>query len=180
MHLYRPVTTLIALALSVGCSSGKDAITADDLAQDHTVGSEGSDDDEGEVTPPPWVDNPIDSGNPIDTGGPVWVDSDGDTIADEDESDGDSDGDGIPDYLDDDSDNDGIPDALEAGDPYVGSDPIDTDGDGIPDYLDDDSDGDGISDAEEGSVDTDGDGTGITPIPTMMATVCWTSTTTTR
>ncbi len=34
----------------------------------------------------------------------------------------------------------------------------DTDGDGTPNYLDEDADGDGIPDAEEGNEDTDGDG----------------------
>merc|ERR1712000_520868 len=34
----------------------------------------------------------------------------------------------------------------------------DSDGDGTPDYKDEDSDGDGIPDADEGSDDSDGDG----------------------
>ena len=165
----RRLTSTLAVHLAlfaVACQSDKNTIGYDELAQDHSVGETESDDEEGEVSPPPWVDDDPDSGWPApDTGAPVWTDTDGDGIADEDESEGDSDGDGTPDYLDDDSDNDGIPDSLEAGDPYVGSDPIDTDEDGIPDYLDLDSDGDGIPDsAEVGSDpesprDTDGDGT---------------------
>jgi hypothetical protein len=146
------------------CGTPKGPITADDLAQDHTVGSDDSKDDEGGVEPP-WVDDePIDTGS-LDTGdGPLWPDADGDGIADEDESESDFDGDGIPDWLDDDSDNDGILDSVEAGDEYTGSDPIDTDGDGIPDFLDLDSDGDGIPDSAEAGPDpasprdTDGDG----------------------
>ena len=165
MRITVPTTVVILAALTVACGSDKDMVARDELAQDHTVGADDSN-DEGEVAPPPWVDNEPDSGAAaaVDTGGPGWIDSDGDTIADEDESEGDTDGDGIPDYLDPDSDNDGIPDSIEAGDPHVGSDPIDTDGDGVPDYLDLDADGDGIPDsAEVGSDsdsprDTDGDG----------------------
>ncbi len=101
------------------------------------------------------------------------LDSDGDTISDEDESgDGDlgtppidTDGDGTPDYNDLDTDGDGIPDDVEAGDTDLDTDPIDTDGDGTPDFRDTDSDDDGIDDEDESGddpsdpVDTDGDGT---------------------
>lgn len=123
---------------------------------------------EGCRTDPP--DRRHDAGRTVDVGrGPVWcdptVDTDGDGLADDFETDRDADGDGIPNYLDEDSDDDGIPDIEESG----GLGPClarDTDGDGIPDYLDNDSDNDGLSDREEREryftnpydPDTDGDG----------------------
>ena len=61
----------------------------------------------------------------------------------------DSDGDGIANYLDDDDDNDTILDVIEG----TG----DIDGDSIPNHLDLDSDGDGVSDQDEGIADADGD-----------------------
>lgn len=161
-----PIIPCLAL-LAASCSTPKDLITVDDLAQDHSIDGDDNTDEEGSESPP-WVDGDgADTAmGGIDTGSEEgWPDADGDSIADEDESEGDSDGDGIPDYLDEDSDNDGIPDAIEAGDPWTGSDPIDTDGDGTPDYLDLDSDGDGIPDSAEGGSDPahprDSDGDGI-------------------
>jgi hypothetical protein len=91
--------------------------------------------------------------------GPGGVDSDGDTLSDDEEgraSNVDSDGDTLPDYLDTDSDGNGIFDPVEG----MG----DTDGDGVPDFQDPDNDGDGLPDLQEiGSnpsnpVDSDGDG----------------------
>jgi hypothetical protein len=102
-----------------------------------------------------------DAGPPVDA--IPQVDSDGDSIGDDDEGRAavvDTDGDTIPDYLDADSDGDGLTDALEAGDAEVGSAPIDSDRDGSPDFRDTDSDGNGRPDAVDGSGDLDGDGRG--------------------
>ncbi len=95
----------------------------------------------------------------------TMIDSDGDGLYDEYESDEDWDGDGIGNAHDTDSDNDGIPDAVEAG-ALGGCLARNSDDDAIPDYLDTDSDNDGLSDREEVEVyftdplnpDTDGDG----------------------
>jgi len=172
----------VVIGSLVGCGTPKD--TDEEEAEESSAGLPSVDsgsplDEDGDVLPSD-EDADADGGGDGGTGGddtsgdtdwwtdtgpePDWTDSDGDGIADEDEGDVDTDGDGIPDYLDEDSDNDGIPDSVEAGDPWVGSDPVDTDGDGTPDYLDLDSDGDGIPDAVEAGSDpsdprdTDGDG----------------------
>ncbi len=93
------------------------------------------------------------------TGGMMGpVDTDGDTIADEDEGAGDTDGDGTPDLEDLDSDGDGISDADEAGDGILTTPPIDSDGDGVPNFKDLDSDNDGTPDLAASKDDTDGDG----------------------
>lgn len=160
-----PSTIILVCLQTMACATPKGSDEAD-LAQDHTIGSSADDDDRGTIIDDEDDDSPTTDTAWFDTGDiNDWTDSDGDTIADEDEGDGDSDSDGVPDYLDIDSDNDGIPDALEAGDEWVGSDPIDTDGDGTPDYLDLDSDGDGIPDAAEvgsdGEAPRDLDGDGI-------------------
>ena len=119
----------------------------------------------------------------------VVPDTDLDGIPDIIEGTGDSDGDGIADFEDTDSDNDGIPDADEVSSlpPLTG---LDTDNDGIddaidvdqtggndanndgiddaimsddfdndgtPDYLDTDSDNDRVPDVLEGNADADGD-----------------------
>ncbi|MBX3272914.1 MAG: hypothetical protein KF729_21810 [Sandaracinaceae bacterium] len=89
------------------------------------------------------------------------VDSDEDTISDQDEgraSRRDTDGDGTPDYLDLDADGDGIPDRDEAGDADLRTPPRDADGDGDPDYVDLDADGNGVLDRNETRGDVDGDG----------------------
>ena len=105
----------------------------------------------------------------------LFVDQDGDGIANS--FDLDSDNDGIYDVveagnasLDGNNDgmvdgavgNNGIPDAAEDGgvdEAGVSSLPNNTDGDSLADYLDTDSDGDGCSDVlEGGSVDSNGDG----------------------
>jgi hypothetical protein len=102
-----------------------------------------------------------DAGPPVDA--IPQVDSDGDSIGDDDEGRTaavDTDGDTMPDYLDADSDGDGLTDALEAGDAEVGSAPLDSDRDGSPDFRDTDSDGNGRPDAVDGSGDLDGDGRG--------------------
>lgn len=103
----------------------------------------------------------------------VDSDDDNDGLSDLEEGDGllDTDGDGIPDSLDTDSDNDGIADVDENGDtdgdgipdsqePANSDVSTDTDGDGITDDVDVDDDNDGLSDEQEGNglVDTDGDG----------------------
>tara|TARA_R110000823_G_scaffold284631_1_gene402957 strand:- start:307775 stop:314659 length:6885 start_codon:yes stop_codon:yes gene_type:complete len=98
---------------------------------------------------------------------PDLTDSDGDGVIDSDEdingngdlTDDDTDGDGIPNYLDPDDDGDGVPtkdeDVNKDGDPTND----DTDDDGVPNNLDEDDDGDGKSTEEEGTGDSDGDGT---------------------
>jgi hypothetical protein len=93
------------------------------------------------------------------------LDSDGDGLWDDYETDDDRDGDGLPNHLDTDSDGDGIPDNEERGD-RGGCDARRSDPDTFPDYLDNDSDNDGLSDREEReryftdpySADSDGDG----------------------
>jgi len=93
------------------------------------------------------------------------VDTDGDGLYDDYETNVDSDGDGTPNSRDLDSDNDGLSDADESG-MRGGCEARNTDGDSYPDYLDNDSDNDGLSDREETEVyftdplnpDTDGDG----------------------
>jgi len=88
------------------------------------------------------------------------VDTDGDTISDDDEGAAeqiDTDSDGTPDFKDLDSDDDGIPDAQEAGDGQLSTAPVDSDSDGTPDFKDEDSDDNGILDKDEGTKDTDGD-----------------------
>jgi hypothetical protein len=78
----------------------------------------------------------------------------------------DSDGDGIPDNIDTDDDNDGVLDADDAF-PFDPAESVDTDGDGIGNNADTDDDNDGVLDADDAfpldateSVDTDGDGIG--------------------
>jgi len=79
---------------------------------------------------------------------PFPVDSDCDTVSDEDEAPGDTDADGTPDTHDRDDDGDGIDTQTEVEDGAVyGSDP---DGDGIPNWLDVNSDGDVFTDLQEG------------------------------
>ena len=97
---------------------------------------------------------------PPDTGVPLCtVDSDGDTLFDEQEGRFDpagpidTDKDGVADYLDTDSDDDGIPDAVEyvtklcPGDAVVGIN--DANGNGVPNWRDLDSDGNGLRDRDE-------------------------------
>ncbi|MCC6811576.1 MAG: VWA domain-containing protein [Deltaproteobacteria bacterium] len=86
------------------------------------------------------------------------TDEDGDTISDKDEGTIDTDGDGLADYQDTDSDDDGISDAKEAGDSRTQTSPIDTDFDGTPDFRDLDADGNGRTDKVDGTGDFDGDG----------------------
>lgn len=74
------------------------------------------------------------------------LDTDGDGIADFDDSDDDDDG--INDDQDTDNDDDGISDDTQD---------LDDDGDGTPDYRDDDIDGDGMDNNQDS--DDDGDGT---------------------
>lgn len=104
------------------------------------------------------------------------LDTDGDTISDQDEVGDDdldtpapdADMDGTPDYEDDDSDGDTVPDIDEAGDDDISTPPVDTDGDGTPDYQDEDSDDDTVLDGEDNcrttpntdQTDTDMDGLG--------------------
>ena len=91
-------------------------------------------------------------------------DSDNDTIRDVDDGFQDTDGDGMANWQDTDSDNDGILDAIEAGDASPATAPIDTDRDTTPDFLDLDSDGDTVKDALEagmGSMPTDTDRDGV-------------------
>lgn len=115
------------------------------------------------------VDHALDGAGDVEGDGeegPEVVDSDGDTISDEQEGafdpggPVDTDGDTVPDYLDDDSDNDTIPDADEAGRTVAVTGPVDSDKDGIPDFRDTDSDGNTIPDSEENREDPDGDGIG--------------------
>ena len=76
-------------------------------------------------------------------GGEALADTDGDGIADVDESiDGRISGAS-------DTDGDGLSDAEEAGDTYLLTPPVDTDQDGTPDFADPDDDGDGIDTATE-------------------------------
>ena len=79
------------------------------------------------------------------------MDSDCDTVLDEEEGEGDTDGDGIPDFRDDDDDGDGFSTWTEREDGEIWGQ--DVDGDGLPTWLDPDSDGDGFSDALEGGGD---------------------------
>ena len=79
---------------------------------------------------------------------PFPVDSDCDTVSDEDEAAGDTDNDGLPDTHDRDDDGDGIDTQTEVEDGYLyGSDP---DGDGLPNWIDVNSDGDVFTDLQEG------------------------------
>ncbi|MBM4778269.1 MAG: hypothetical protein GQE15_11260 [Archangiaceae bacterium] len=86
-------------------------------------------------------------------------DSDNDTIRDVDDGFQDTDGDGMANWQDTDSDNDGILDSIEAGDSSPATAPIDSDRDTTPDFLDLDSDGDTVRDSAEA-------GTGMTPADT--------------
>jgi len=158
-HRIQFIAGLSSLALTAcGASTSHKGASIDTAAPIENTG-----DDTGVVV----TDEPEDSG--LDDTGTrpesSYSDTDGDSIADEDEAGVDTDGDGIPDDEDLDSDNDGIPDEVEAGDEWLGSDPIDTDGDGIPDFRDIDSDEDGIPDAVEAGSDPtaprDADGDGI-------------------
>lgn len=92
------------------------------------------------------------------------TDSDGDTLDDDTEYDGgvDSDFDGAADIADPDDDGDTIPTAIEAAavDPDASANTCPgVVADAIPNHLDLDSDGDGLSDFNEGTSDTDADGT---------------------
>jgi hypothetical protein len=78
----------------------------------------------------------------------------------------DSDGDGIGNNADTDDDGDGVADSSDAF-PLDGSESFDTDGDGIGNNADTDDDGDGVPDSDDAfpsdateSFDTDGDGIG--------------------
>ena len=115
-----------------------------------------------------------------------WLDTDGDGIGDnadtDDDNDGvgdeadafplnstesiDTDGDGIGNNLDRDDDGDGVIDSSDAF-PLDGSETLDTDGDGVGNNADDDDDGDGVDDNSDAFpldaseyLDTDGDGVG--------------------
>lgn len=84
----------------------------------------------------------------------MLVDSDNDTISDQDEigdldNPSDIDQDHVLDALDTDSDNDEMLDAWEAGDNDVLTPPIDSDNDGLYDFRDVDSDNDGILDTTD-------------------------------
>jgi hypothetical protein len=134
---------LCILSLTVGCGSGW-----------RSGGGGGGDDDDSAWNP---FDDDDDDAVDDDDATPI-SDSDGDTIADLDETGDDADGDGTGNDLDLDSDGDGIPDEEEAGDTDLSTEPIDSDGDGTPDFLDLDSDANGIPDEEEGTGDVDNDG----------------------
>ena len=77
----------------------------------------------------------------------------------------DTDGDGIGNNADTDDDNDGVVDSVDAF-PLDKAESVDTDGDGTGNNADTDDDGDGVADAKdayplislEGRIDTDGDG----------------------
>ncbi|TMP39002.1 PQQ-binding-like beta-propeller repeat protein [Pseudoalteromonas rubra] len=78
----------------------------------------------------------------------------------------DTDGDGIADNTDTDDDNDGVEDTLDAF-PLDAKESVDTDADGIGNNADNDDDNDGVEDANDAfpldpseSVDSDGDGVG--------------------
>ncbi len=128
--------------------------------------------DAGDTVADPGVDTGLEvvADAPVDTGPDSftcdeYVDTDGDTIADHQESGLDADSDGLANDHDDDSDSDGIGDQAEAGDLDLCTPPADTDGDGSFDFVDPDSDNDGVSDADETladtsvtNTDTDGDG----------------------
>lgn len=100
------------------------------------------------------------------------VDSDGDGVVDDEDAfpnDAsetlDTDGDGIGNNADSDDDGDGVADGADPN-PLV-NDTADTDGDGTLDIVDTDDDGDGVADSTDAfpldateSVDTDGDGIG--------------------
>jgi len=79
------------------------------------------------------------------------LDTDCDSVSDEEEGYGDTDGDGIPDYLDEDDDGDAITTYAEREDGVVFGN--DVDGDGISNWLDTDSDNDGVLDLIEGGMD---------------------------
>jgi hypothetical protein len=140
MHPGAWMLALLFFCIGQGCGSGR-IMSEPDVRLDPQV--EEADDVEGEPGP---------------------LDTDGDTISDEDEgafADGgpvDTDGDGTPDYLDDDTDGDTIPDETERGNLHTEETPVDSDEDGTPDFRDGDSDDNGIPDAVEGTRDTDGDG----------------------
>ncbi len=80
------------------------------------------------------------------------VDSDCDSVPDEEEGTIDTDGDGIPDFLDPDDDNDGFSTMTEKEDGDIFGQ--DNDNDGKPTWLDIDSDGDGYWDYDEGGGDS--------------------------
>jgi len=118
---------------------------------------------------PTTPDRRIDAAVHQDTTIPVTcdrtVDSDGDGLFDDYETDRDTDMDGTPNQNDTDSDGDGYLDMDEGG-ALGGCAARDTDLDGLPDYIDNDSDHDGPSDGEERerylpnppAADSDGDG----------------------
>lgn len=149
-HIDRQRRRLVALlcVLIVACGGGDPRIVPDS-------DGDGIDD----VT-----EGRSDPGGPLDSDGDgtpdyLDLDSDDDTLPDEEEHPGgpllDADGDGLPDVRDRDADDNGLPD----GDEPTG----DLDGDGTPDFRDADDDGDGLWDRDEwgepGPVDTDDDGT---------------------
>lgn len=124
------------------------------IADDIEMAGAGADcDNDGEADAEGTPEAPFD----CEGDGPDYqdIDSDGDTIADEEESTNDADADGVPDRFDADTDGDGFSDAIEAGDEDVATEAIDTDEDGIPNFRDDDSDSDGIKDEEESEIGTD-------------------------
>jgi len=121
---------------------------------------------------------PFDSTESVDTDGDgignnADTDDDGDGVADVDDAfpldsteSVDTDGDGIGNNADTDDDGDGVADANDAF-PLDNTESVDTDGDGIGNNADTDDDGDGVADANDAfpldkteSVDTDGDGIG--------------------
>ncbi|GEM_PF-6551248 len=74
----------------------------------------------------------------------------------------DTDGDGVGNNADTDDDNDGISDVMELQADFNSLDPnqtpADWDGDGLPDVIDTDDDNDGLLDTDDGPWDYDGDG----------------------
>ncbi len=100
--------------------------------------------------------------NFADTDFTTFIDTNGDNVNDN----LDTDLDQYPDALDLDSDNDGIPDFTENL-PLDGGNPADSDSDGTDDYQDSDSDNDGVSDFIEGN---DIDFNGVADIATLAGT----------
>jgi len=120
----------------------------------------------GSSNPAPIVNDPV-------TEAPGVIDADSDGIPDADDAfpldaseSVDTDGDGIGNNSDSDDDNDGIADTDDAF-PLDTLESADTDGDGIGNNADNDDDNDGIADTNDAfpldaaeSIDTDGDGIG--------------------
>ena len=121
---------------------------------------------------------PNDPNESVDTDGDgvgnnADTDDDGDGVADADDAfpldsseTADTDGDGVGNNADTDDDGDGVADADDAF-PLDSSETVDTDGDGVGNNADTDDDGDGVADADDAfpldsseTADTDGDGVG--------------------